>query len=139
MKKPFSILLAVVVFAANMYCACVTGIHATARRVDSAQNPHAHCHSTPTEETGGCHDEKPSEQGHGSRTCSHCTGTVTADTAKAKTALPSLDLYPTLFVNFATNQAVSAGLFYGPALDRSGLSPPLDPPTLFNLSCCLNN
>jgi hypothetical protein len=138
--KPLTIFLAVVVFVANTYCACASAVRdGLGGDQGATEKSHSHCHPAPSRERRGCHDEKPADEDHGSHTCGHCTGTVTADAAKAKTMLPSPDLGPALYANITADHGLSTGSLRGGAFDHSGLPPPLPPPTLFHLSCSLNN
>jgi hypothetical protein len=138
MGKPFSIFLAVVVFVANTYCACAGIVKADAKKTEvSPAKSHAHCHPAPSEKRGTCHDEQPSDSDHKSHSCGHCTGTVTADTAKAKTTVPALALCPFLFATSSAGKAETPSSFRGIPFENLDLPPPLTPLTLFDLSCSL--
>ncbi len=129
-----TILLAVLVFVANAYCACANGASQSfgfPATVDASASAHGGCHGqNKSAPTGG--DEK-----HGSHSCAHCTGTAFSGAPAAKAAPPAVLLAPVDFaVLTCAKQALSVTLQITPS-DHCGLSPPLRP-TLLNLACSLN-
>lgn len=134
MNKPFTILLAALVFVANAYCACANA---------DAQRTRSHTTQAVIPSHPGCHGhddtpDHPGQKDHDSHSCGHCTGTVTTVTSNDKTTLPAPLLSPFEFAAppadlFSTTVPVQ-GTGYG----HFDLPPPLQPPTLLNLGCCLN-
>ncbi|MDQ3439453.1 MAG: hypothetical protein M3478_03790 [Planctomycetota bacterium] len=129
-----TILLAVLVFIGNAYCACV---NASAQRPELAVTAAVAIPTHP-----GCHGHRtaPEDQGPGepeSHSCGHCTGTVSADSSKAKTTPPPHVLSPDSFAaalsGLVTGVSPTGSTSYG----HCGLSPPLPPPTLLKLGCSL--
>lgn len=126
------ILLALAVFTANAYCACIpVGNQSLPGKTRVEKPVHPGCHGHEEKQKDG--SEGPDHQRHD---CGHCTGTVSADTSSAKTTMPS-DLSPlycgTPIFRFIGSVADSTGH----TVEHSGLSPPVSPPTLFSLACSL--
>jgi hypothetical protein len=125
------ILLAAAVFAANAYCACVTGMGASSPCHAAAEEPEPHgCHGS------GDADPMPAKDGHN---CDHCNGTRSLDTPGGKTTLASPLVSTATWAGVAPAALVIEAGSWDHAIDHSGPSPPVSPPTLLNQFCSFNN
>ena len=127
------IFLAVTVFAANAYCACLPvadgHVRSKETRVEKPAHPGCHGH-------GEKQKDAPDHQQHN---CGHCTGTVSADTSLGKTTVPSNHLSPLDCPVAAVACIASIANSTGHVFDHSGLPPPVPPPTLLSLACSFTN
>jgi hypothetical protein len=140
MTRPLTTLLAVLVFIANAFCACAGAARADAsREFRGVEKQSSHCHPAAPDERAGCHDEKSNGHDGDSHTCGHCTGTLSADAPQLKSNIPSPLVTPVLFLELTSDHLAATGSLWGSVHGHHGLSPPLPPPTLINLSCSLNN
>lgn len=125
------VLLALSVFVANAYCAClpVTPGTAISRETGVGQAVHPACH--------GHGEERDSERGE--QDCGHCKATSFADNSGAKQVAPAERLSPLYCGAAGLPWSASVAGAIGHCLDHSGLPPPVSPPTLLSLACSFTN
>jgi len=121
-------LLALLVFAANTICACLTPAVEQARVATNAHH-HASCHAKkPTREP--CHESNR-------QSCPHCSGLTSAIGSSAKTTTPALAPISAMLAILPNEPSLGAMTLPHGLVAHPGLSPPTAP-TLLNLACALN-
>lgn len=143
-----TILLALVLAFANAFCACagVGVVGGQADRVTTmAPSPHGGCHghAAVSSPVTSCHSSAR-EDGGGTpcgdteHSCPHCTGVVVADALSAtKSSVAQPVQPPVLLVSIFWAVPKLTEVVLGQRPLHSGLPPPVERPTLLNLSCSL--
>lgn len=131
-RRLFTIFLAAALLFANAYCACVTAAGTPAR---------GNHHQVVVPQHEGCHGhgDGSEQSGQDSHDCGHCTGTVFANAASAKSTLTTPFVSPLFFAAPTSVDVAFGDSLWCNAADHTGLPPPVPRPTLLSLFCSFTN